>query len=48
LGHHGVATLRWHARTSGNPATVMGADTAEIIDSRIARLWVLLDLAPNS
>lgn len=48
LGHHGMATLRWHAGTPGNPATVMGADTAEIIDDRIARLWVLLDLAPNN
>ena len=36
LGHH------------GNPPTVMGADTAEIIEGRIARLWVLLDLDPNS
>ncbi len=48
LGHHGMATLRWHAGTPGNPPTVMGADTAEIIEGRIARLWVLLDLDPNS
>jgi hypothetical protein len=48
LGHHGMATLRWQAGTPGNPAMVWGADTAEIIDGRIARLWVLLDLAPNS
>lgn len=48
LGHHGMATLRWQAGTPGNPATVMGADTAEFIDGRIARLWVLLDLAPNN
>ncbi|EIZ81290.1 hypothetical protein WSK_0235 [Novosphingobium sp. Rr 2-17] len=48
LGHHGMATLRWHAGTPSNPATVLGADTAEIIDGRIARLWVLLDLAPNN
>lgn len=48
LGHHGMAMLRWHAGTPGNPATVLRADTAEIIDGRIARLWVLLDLAPNS
>ena len=44
LGHHGMATLRWH----GTRAAVVGADTAEIIDGRIARLWVLLDLAPTS
>lgn len=48
LGHHGMATLRWHAGTPGNPATVIGADTAEIIEGRIARLWVLLDLSPNN
>ena len=48
LGHHGMATLRWHAGVPDNPTMVMGADTAEIIDGRIARLWVLLDLAPSS
>jgi hypothetical protein len=48
LGHHGMATLRWQAGTPGNPAMVWGADAAEIIDGRIARLWVLLDLTPNS
>lgn len=48
LGHHGMATLRWHAGTPGNPAMVMGADTAEIILGRINRLWVLLDLTSNS
>ena len=48
LGHHGMGTLRWQAGTPDNPATVLGADAAEIIDGRIARLWVLLDLAPNS
>ena len=43
-----MGTLRWQAGTSGNPATVLGVDTAEIIDGRIARLWVLLELVPNS
>lgn len=48
LGHHGMGTLRWHAGTPDNPTMVSGADTAEIIGGRIARLWVLLDLNPNS
>lgn len=48
LGHHGMGTLRWCAGTPDNPTMVMGADIAEIIDGRIARLWVLLDVAPNS
>ncbi|MQT14552.1 nuclear transport factor 2 family protein [Segnochrobactrum spirostomi] len=48
LGHHGMGMLRWRAGTPGNPAMVLGADTAEIIEGRIARLWVLLDLAPST
>ncbi|WP_225204457.1 nuclear transport factor 2 family protein [Novosphingobium huizhouense] len=44
LGHHGMATLRWHAGTPENPAMVHGFDTAEIVDGRIARLWVLLGM----
>jgi hypothetical protein len=42
-GHHGMASLRWHAGPAGGPVTVTGIDTAEIVDGRIARLWVLLD-----
>lgn len=42
LGHHGMATLRWHAGTPQQPVMVEGFDTAEIVDGRIARLWVLL------
>ncbi|MFT3772253.1 MAG: nuclear transport factor 2 family protein [Minicystis sp.] len=42
IGHHGMATLRWHAGPEGGPITVTGFDTAEIVEGRIARLWVLL------
>lgn len=44
IGHHGMALLHWHAGPSGGPVAVTGADLAEIVDGRIARLWVLLDL----
>ncbi|QAY75850.1 nuclear transport factor 2 family protein [Sphingosinicella sp. BN140058] len=44
LGHHGMASLRWQAGTAGTAPTVTGIDTAEIVDGRIARLWVLLAL----
>ncbi|UZE48763.1 ester cyclase [Rhodopseudomonas sp. P2A-2r] len=43
VGHHGLAVLRWHAGPMGGPITVTGADAAEIVDGRIARLWVLLN-----
>ncbi len=43
VGHHGMASLRWRAGPSRGPAIVTGIDTAEIVDGRIARLWVLLD-----
>lgn len=42
-GHHGMAVLRWHAGPVGGPVAVTGADLAEIVDGRIARLWVLLN-----
>jgi hypothetical protein len=42
-GHHGMASLRWHAGPRGGDPVVTGIDTAEIVDGRIARLWVLLD-----
>lgn len=47
LGHHGMATLRWHAGPAKGPVAVTGADMAEILDGRIARLWVLLDPPPG-
>lgn len=43
VGHHGVGSMRWHAGTPATPRMVTGTDTAEIVDGRIARLWVLLD-----
>ena len=43
IGHHGVGTLRWLAGPEGGPTVVTGADVAEIVDARIARLWVMLD-----
>lgn len=46
VGHHGLAVLRWHAGPQGGPIAVTGSDAAEIVDGRIARLWVLLDPPP--
>lgn len=43
VGHHGMASLRWHAGPKGGPIVVTGTDTAEVIDGRISKLWVLLD-----
>lgn len=43
VGHHGLGTLRWTAGPEGGPVKVTGTDAAEIVDGRIARLWVLLD-----
>jgi len=45
VGHHGLAVQRWHAGPEGGPVAVTGADAAEFVDGRIARLWVLLDPA---
>lgn len=45
VGHHGMASLRWHAGPRDGPVAVSGIDTAEIADGRIHRLWVLLDRA---
>ncbi|WP_284418653.1 MULTISPECIES: nuclear transport factor 2 family protein [unclassified Bradyrhizobium] len=43
VGHHGLAHLAWQAGPNGGPVAVTGADVAEIVDGRIARLWVLLN-----
>jgi hypothetical protein len=43
VGHHGLGYLRWHAGPKDGPVAVTGADIAEIVDGRIARLWVMLD-----
>lgn len=42
-GHHGLGHLTWHAGPKSGHIAVIGADVAEIVDGRIARLWVLLD-----
>jgi hypothetical protein len=47
VGHHGLAALRWRAGPEGGPVAVTGTDVAEIVDGRIARLWVLLDPPPS-
>ena len=46
VGHHGLGSLRWQAGPAGGPVAVTGTDIAEIIDGRIARLWVLLNPPP--
>lgn len=46
VGHHGFGCLRWQAGPDGGPVAVTGTDAAEIVDGRIARLWVLLDPPP--
>lgn len=43
VGHHGMATMRWTAGQAGHEPVVRGFDTAEIVDGRIARLWVLIE-----
>jgi hypothetical protein len=43
VGHHGLGTLHWHAGPADGPVAVTGTDAAEIVDGKIARLWVLLD-----
>ena len=43
VGHHGLARLSWQAGPRTGPVAVTGTDVAEIVDSRIARLWVLLN-----
>ena len=43
VGHHGLGSLQWQAGPDGGPIVVTGADVAEIVKGRIARLWVLLN-----
>ncbi|AWB22276.1 nuclear transport factor 2 family protein [Methylobacterium currus] len=43
VGHHGLAWLPWQAGPEGGPVAVTGADVAEVVEGRIARLWVLLN-----
>ncbi len=46
VGHHGMGTLRWTAGDIDGPVVVQGFDTAEVVDGRIVRLWVLIE-APS-
>jgi hypothetical protein len=48
IGHHGFACLRWHAGPKGGAIAVTGMDAAEIVDGKIARLWVLVNPPANS
>jgi hypothetical protein len=43
VGHHNFSVLQWHAGPKNGPVTVTGADVAEIIEGKIARLWVMLN-----
>ncbi|MBB3773394.1 hypothetical protein FHS55_004029 [Angulomicrobium tetraedrale] len=43
IGHHGLGVLRWEAGPEGGPIAVTGSDAAQIVDGRIAQLWVLLN-----
>jgi SnoaL-like domain len=43
VGHHGLGSLQWQAGPDGGPVAVTGADVAEVVGGRIARLWVLLN-----
>ena len=42
VGHHGLGSLQWQAGPDGGAVVVTGADVAEVVNGRIARLWVLL------
>ena len=43
VGHHGLGVLHWTAGPAGKALVVTGTDAAEIVDGRIAQLWVLLE-----
>ncbi len=43
VGHHGLGSLRWEAGPAEGSVAVTGTDVAEVVDGRIARLWVLLN-----
>ena len=47
VGHHGFGVLPWHAGPKDGPVAVTGADVAEIIEGKIARLWVMQN-PPNA
>lgn len=45
VGHHGLGSLSWKAGPADGPLVVTGSDVAEVVDGRVARLWVLLNPA---
>jgi len=47
VGHHGLGSLQWQAGPNGGAIVVTGADVAEVVNGRIARLWVLLNQLAN-
>jgi hypothetical protein len=47
VGHHGLGSLQWQAGPNGGAIVVTGADVAEVVNGRIARLWVLLNQPAN-
>lgn len=47
VGHHGLGVLNWRGGSDDAGVMVTGADAAEIVDGKIARLWVLIN-APGA
>ncbi|GLR80984.1 nuclear transport factor 2 family protein (plasmid) [Azospirillum oryzae] len=45
VGHHGLGVLTWKAGPANGPVAVTGSDVAEVVDGKIAKLWVLLNPA---
>ncbi|WP_035201201.1 nuclear transport factor 2 family protein [Agrobacterium tumefaciens] len=43
VGHHGIGRMRWHFGPEGAPPVVTGLDVVEIVDGKIAKLYVFLD-----
>ncbi|RWX74667.1 nuclear transport factor 2 family protein [Neorhizobium lilium] len=43
VGHHGIGRMRWHFGPEGAPPVVSGLDVVEIVDGKIAKLYVFLD-----
>jgi hypothetical protein len=43
VGHHGLGLLLWRGGPADGPVVITGMDAAEIVNGRIARLWVLLN-----
>lgn len=46
VGHHGVGRLRWHFGPQEGPPAITGLDIVEIVEGKIAKLYVFLDPVP--